>query len=138
MIKKEASIIFIVLIISNVLLWTGMLSTDGIIIQRDLNSPIFEQNYKRYYFPLWNDFTSEPNFERLSRLLYASPFLFLVSIGIPPTLIPKIAIVGTYSLLTISIYLFLEAFVKNLAMKAKNYSNLKFRPDKICLLAGSL
>jgi len=137
MIKKQASIIFIVLIISNVLLWTGMLSTDGIIIQRDLNSPIFEQNYKRYYFPLWNDFTSEPNFERLSRLLYASPFLFLVSIGIPPTLIPKIAIVGTYSLLTISIYLFLEAFVKNLAMKAKNYSNLKFRPDKICLLAGS-
>jgi len=50
MIKKEASIIFIVLIISNVLLWTGMLSTDGIIIQRDLNSPILNKIIKDTIF----------------------------------------------------------------------------------------
>ena len=57
-------IIPILLVVPNILLWSGILAVDGIIIQRDFNFPIFNENFERAYFPLWNDITSQTNIER--------------------------------------------------------------------------
>ena len=116
---KNYSIIAL-LVLPNILLWGGILAADGIIIQRDFNFPIFKENFEKYYFPLWNDLTSQSNMERLPRLVLASPFILLVSAGISVSMVLKIFIISTFSFLTISMFLFLSTILKQ--TNFRNYS----------------
>src|SRR6185436_11554539 len=89
-------IIPVLLVVPNILLWSGILAVDGIIIQRDFNFPIFNENFEGSYFPLWNDVTSQTNIERFPRLVMMSPFIGLSMLGVDISIITKIMIVGTF------------------------------------------
>jgi len=99
-------IIFFVLI--NLALFYGIFSKEGIIINRDFNFPVFKENFIRYYYPLWNDITSQPNFEQIIRLpLRFFLFPLYVSISL------KLLIYFAYLLTSLSTYLYLsEVFNK--------------------------
>jgi len=75
------------LIVPNVLLWAGILTVDGVVIQRDFNFPIVNDNFEGSYFPLWNDVTSQTNIERLPRLVMMSPFILLSVLGVEAVII---------------------------------------------------
>src|SRR5947208_16843618 len=70
------------LIVPNVLLWAGILTVDWVVIQRDFNFTIVNDNFEGSYFPLWNDVTSQTNIERLPRLVMMSPFILLSMLGV--------------------------------------------------------
>jgi len=63
MIKRKQLFIFAILVTANVVLFSGIISTDGIIMSKDFSFPIRNENFQKYYFPLWNDLSSQPNFE---------------------------------------------------------------------------
>src|SRR5207244_5144035 len=96
------------LIVPNVLLWAGILTVDGVVIQRDFNFPIVNDNFEGSYFPLWNDVTSQTNIERLPRLVMMSPFILLSMLGVEAAIISKIMIVTTFAFITITSYLFIK------------------------------
>src|SRR2546426_1835163 len=96
------------LIVPNVLLWAGILTVDGVVIQRDFNFPIVNDNFEGSYFPLWNDVTSQTNIERLPRLVMMSPFILLSVLGVEAVIISKIKIVNTFSLIKINSYFFIK------------------------------
>src|SRR2546427_11649177 len=85
------------LIVPNVLLWAGILTVDGVVIQRDFNFPIVNDNFEGSYFPLWNDVTSQTNIERLPRLVMMSPFILLSVLGVEAVFILNIMIVNTFT-----------------------------------------
>lgn len=60
---------------------------------------------------------SQPNIERLSRLAMSSPYLGIVSLGVPSQMIPKLAIAITYTFMTLSMYAFLTALLRHLGSK---------------------
>src|SRR2546426_5368807 len=88
------------LIVPNVLLWAGILTVDGVVIQRDFNFPIVNDNFEGSYFPLWNDVTSQTNIERLPRLVMMSPFILLSVLGVEAVIILKIMIFNTFTFIT--------------------------------------
>src|SRR2546428_5941629 len=85
------------LIVPNVLLWAGILTVDGVVIQRDFNFPIVNDNFEGSYFPLWNDVTSQTNIERLPRLVMMSPFILLSVLGVEAVIILKIILLNTFT-----------------------------------------
>src|SRR5437870_10774820 len=99
------------LIVPNVLLWAGILTVDGVVIQRDFNFPIVNDNFEGSYFPLWNDVTSQTNIERLPRLVMMSPFILLSMLGVEAAIISKIMIVTTFAFITITSYLFIKSLL---------------------------
>src|SRR2546425_597858 len=99
------------LIVPNVLLWAGILTVDGVVIQRDFNFPIVNDNFEGSYFPLWNDVTSQTNIERLPRLVMMSPFILLSVLGVEAVIISKIMIVTTFTFITITSYLFIKSLL---------------------------
>lgn len=104
--RREIFIIFSILIIISA--WINVILVDGVIIHRDFCFPLFSENFLRYYYPTWNDFTSQNNIERFSRLFIMIPLLFMAYLGISPTILLKIFIIYTYLLMSISMYLFLK------------------------------
>lgn len=101
-----------VILLPNIVLWAGIFGVDGIIIQRDFNFPVYNDNFEAAYFPIWNEFTSQTNMERLPRLLMMSPFIMLSYVGIDVSLILKIMILGAFTLITTSTYLFLSSLLR--------------------------
>jgi hypothetical protein len=101
---------FLILVL-NIVVWSGIIFQDGIIINRDFNYPIFSANLERRYFPLWNDITSQPNIESLPRLVLFSPYLFLVTIGIQVAILLKLIIISTFSLCTFTFLFFMKSFL---------------------------
>jgi hypothetical protein len=101
----------LVLILPNILFWTGILTVDGTIIQRDFNFPLFNENFEKSYFPLWNDITSQTNIERFPRLVMMSPFLILSGLGVEISIITKIMIIGAFTVITTTSYLFIKSLV---------------------------
>src|SRR5437867_11120813 len=99
------------LIVPNVLLWAGILTVDGVVIQRDFNFPIVNDNFEGSYFPLWNDVTSQTNIERLPRLVMMSPFILLSMLGVEVVIISKIMIVATFTFITITSYLLIKSLL---------------------------
>src|SRR2546422_8441698 len=97
------------LIVPNVLLWAGILTVNGIVIQRDFNFPIVNDNFEGSYFPLWNDVTSQTNIERLPRLVMMSPFILLSVLGVEAVFILKIIILNTFTFITNTSYLFIKS-----------------------------
>lgn len=98
----------------NSCLWAGIINTDGIIIQRDFNFPVFKESFQKQYYPLWNDLTSQPNFERLPRLVLFAPFIALSEAGVEIPILLKIMIISMFTFLSISMYLFLSSLLKHL------------------------
>ena len=97
-------LLFFVLI--NLVLFFGIFSNEDIIINRDFNFPVFEESFVRYYYPLWNDITSQPNFEQIIRLpLRFFLFLFDVSLSL------KLLIYLAYLLTSVSTYFYLSEIV---------------------------
>lgn len=127
MIKKKQFFVFaIFLLVPNVLLLSGIITTDGIIMSGDFTFPIRSENFQKYYFPLWNDLASQPNFERLPRLVMLSPFIALASAGVEVSAVLKIFVVSTYTFLTLSMYVFLESIQKYFGLKEKLGSKTEF------------
>ena len=87
----------------------GILTVDGTIIQRDFNFPLLNENFEKSYFPLWNDITSQTNIERFPRLIMMSPFLTLSMLGIPVSIITKVMIIGAFTVITSTSYLFIKS-----------------------------
>jgi hypothetical protein len=119
MIKRKQLFIFAILVTANVVLFSGIISTDGIIMSKDFSFPIRNENFQKYYFPLWNDLSSQPNFERLPRLVMLSPFILLASTGIEISIVLKTFVVATYTFLTIAMYVFLQSIQKYFNLKEK-------------------
>lgn len=117
MIKRKQLFIFAILVSANVQLFSGIIRTDGIIMSGDFTFPIRNENFEKYYFPLWNDLSSQPNFERLPRLVMLSPFILLASAGIEISVVLKTFVIATYTFLTLTMYVFLQSI--------QNYFNLK-------------
>jgi hypothetical protein len=99
------------LIVPNILLWAGILAVNGVIIQRDFNFPLNNENFEGAYYPLWNDVTSQTNIERFPRLVMMSPFLALSMMGVEVAAITKIMIVSTFTLITCTSYLFIKSLL---------------------------
>src|SRR3989442_15711198 len=97
------------LIVPNVLLWAGILTVDGVVIQRDFNFPIVNDNFEGSYFPLWNDVTSQTNIERLPRLVMMSPFILLSVLGVEAVFFFKKNIFKHFSLITNNPYFFIKS-----------------------------
>jgi hypothetical protein len=107
----------ILILVPNILLWTGIISEDGLIMTGDLNFPITNENFVKYYFPLWNDLTSQNNFDRIQRLPMMSPFIALAAMGLDVSIVVKLFFISTYTLLTFSMYLFLQSVQRQLTAK---------------------
>jgi hypothetical protein len=75
----------------------------------DFSFPIRQENFEKYYYPLWNDLRSQTNIERIPRLIMMSPYLLLSEVGIDVSAVLKIYLITTYSVLTISMFLFIES-----------------------------
>jgi hypothetical protein len=115
-------IIPVLLIVPNIVLWAGILAVDGIIIQRDFNFPIFNENFEGSYYPLWNDISSETNIERFPRLVMMSPFIALSMLGIEVSVILKVMIISAFAFITTTTYLFATALLRRLEKKPKAMS----------------
>jgi len=100
-----------ILIVPNILLWVGILAVDGVVIQRDFNFPLYNENFEGAYYPLWNDDTSQTNIERFPRLVMMSPFIALSMMGVEVAAITKIMIVSTFALITCTSYLFIKSLL---------------------------
>jgi hypothetical protein len=107
----------ILILVPNLLLWSGIIGTDGIILKGDVNFPVTNENFVKFYFPLWNDLTSENNFDRIQRLPMMSPFIALAALGLDVSIVVKLFFISTYTLLTFSMYLFLQSVQKQIAAK---------------------
>jgi hypothetical protein len=107
----------ILIIVPNILLWIGIIGTDGILMKGDLNFPITNENFVKQYFPLWNDLSSQNNFDSIQRLPMMSPFIALAALGLDATIVVKLFFISTYILLTFSMYLFLQSVQKQIAVK---------------------
>jgi len=94
--------VFAFLALSVFFAFFGIFSKEGIIINRDFNFPVFRENFIRYYYPLWNDITSQPNFEQITRLPLR---LFLFPLDVSLSL--KLLIYLAYLLTLLSMYLYL-------------------------------
>ena len=103
---KNNIIIFLFFAFINLILFFGIFSREGIIINRDFNFPIFRENFIRYYYPLWNDITSQPNFEQIIRLPLR---LFLFPLEVSLSL--KLLIYFAYLLTSLSTYLYFSKIV---------------------------
>ncbi len=118
--RKLKGLHLIVLILINVILWTGILSSnDGIIIQRDFNFPILNDNFVKSYYPLWNDISSQPNIERLPRLIIYSPFLILAQLGLEVAFILKILIIGAFTFVSLAMFLFCRSLLQHFKIEVK-------------------
>lgn len=111
-ISSRKLIIPTLLIVPNILLWAGILSVDGTIIQRDFNFPIYNENFEGSYYPLWNDVISQTNIERFPRLVMMSPFLVLSMMGVEVAVITKVMIISAFAFMVISTYLFTKALMQ--------------------------
>ena len=123
MIRKIKGLHFIVIIILNIVLWTGILSeNEGIIIQRDFNFPISNDNFIKSYYPLWNDIASQPNTERLPRLVIYLPYLMLAQTGLDVSFILKILIISTFTFLSLAMFLFCKLLLQYFRIEVKGHS----------------
>jgi hypothetical protein len=114
---------FIVIILVNVVIWTGILSiNNGVIIQRDFNFPLSNDNFIKSYYPLWNDISSQPTIERLPRLVIYLPYLMLAQAGLEVSLILKILIIGTFTFLSITMFLFCRSLLQHFRIEVKGHS----------------
>lgn len=120
------------LIVPNILLWAGILAVDGVIIQRDFNFPLYNENFESSYHPLWNDVTSQTNIERFPRLVMMSPFLALSMMGVEVAVITKVMIISAFAFMVISTYLFTKAL-----MQRFNLINGRSFTAKLVPLIGS-
>jgi hypothetical protein len=84
-------------------LFIGIFSGEGIIINRDFNFPVFKENFVRYYYPLWNDMASQPNFEQITRL----PVRFFL-FPLDPSLSVKLIIYLAYLLASLGMYFYVS------------------------------
>ena len=107
----------LILAVINFIFLLGILSEEGIIIHRDFNFPVFRENFIRYHYPLWNDILSQPNIEHLVRLPIRLPFLFLIHLGIPVSIILKLMIYFAYLLSSISMYLYISEILQREKMR---------------------
>jgi hypothetical protein len=114
---------FIVIILLNIVIWTGILSiNNGVIIQRDFNFPLSNDNFIKSYYPLWNDISSQSNIERLPRLVIYFPYLMLAQVGLEVSLILKILIISTYTFLSLTMFLFCRSLLQHFRIEVKGYS----------------
>jgi hypothetical protein len=121
--RKIKGLHFIVIILLNVVLWSGILSVNnGITIQRDFNFPISNDNFMKSYYPLWNDISSQPNIERLSRLVIYLPYLVLAQVGLEVSIILKILIISTFTFLSLAMFLFCRSLLQHFKIEVKGYS----------------
>ena len=102
----------LILSITNIILWSGVIFQKGIIIQRDFNFPLLRQNFVRYHYPIWNDLMSKPNIESFPRLPLRLPFILLAKAGVSIPVILKIMLVTTYIFVSFAMYLFLKELLK--------------------------
>jgi hypothetical protein len=123
--SKHRYLTLVALIVPNIVIWMGLFMADGIIIQRDFNFPIFNDNFESAYFPLWNEFTSQTNIERFPRLVMMAPFLGLSMLGVEISLILKIMIMGTFTVLTTGAYLFSQYLLRNVIVPAADTSKVQ-------------
>jgi hypothetical protein len=114
---------FIIIILVNVVIWTGILSVNnGVIIQRDFNFPQSNDNFIKSYYPLWNDISSKTNIERLPRLVIYLPYLMLVQVGLEVLLILKILIISTFTFLSLTMFLFCRSLLQHFRIEVKGHS----------------
>lgn len=102
----------IFLIIINIILWYGVIFQDGIVMQRDFNFPIFNENFISYSTYIWNDSMSQPNMEQIIRLFIRLPFIFLAYLGVGMDTILKLMILTTYTFVSISMFIFINEVYK--------------------------
>jgi hypothetical protein len=107
----------LLILVPNILLWTGIIGTNGIIMNWDLNFPITNENFVKNYYPLWDDLSSQNTFDRIQRLPMMSPFIALAALGLDVSIVTKLYFISTYTLLTFSMYLFLQSVQKQIAAK---------------------
>lgn len=123
--KLLNSVIFIptVIIVLNVLLWSGiLLVNEGVIIQRDFNFPYISENFVKAYYPIWNDISSQSNIENLPRALIYLPFIAMAALGLEVTLVLKTLIIATFIFLTAAMYLFGSNLLKRLNLSTGRYN----------------
>jgi hypothetical protein len=123
-IGKIRGLHFAVIIVLNVVFWSGILSVDeeDVIIQRDFNFPTTNDNFIKSYYPVWNDISSQPNIERLSRLVLYLPYLVLAQVGLDVSFILQILIVSTFTFLTLAMFLFCRSLLEYFKMDIKGYN----------------
>jgi len=130
---KECSRCWLAIVIAgavavNILLFPKVVLTNGFPMHSDFNFPLYSENFIRYYYPTWNDITSQSNIERIVRLVMLSPFLFLARLGVPVNIIIKIYIIYVYALGVTFFYLFASELARALKVYDENLNEDKAKP----------
>jgi hypothetical protein len=119
-ITKIKGLHFIAIILLNIVFWTGILSVnEDIIIERDFNFPASNDNFVKSFYPLWNDVSSQPNVERLARLVVYLPYLILAQMGLEISILLKVLIISTFTFLTIAMFLFCRSLLQHFKIEVK-------------------
>ena len=114
---------FIIIILLNIVIWSGILSVNnGVIIQRDFNFPLSNDNFIKFYYPLWNDNSGNQNIERLPRLAIYFPYILLAQVGLEVSLILKILIISTFTFLSLTMFLFCRSLLQHFRTEVKGHS----------------
>jgi hypothetical protein len=121
--RKIRGLHFIIIILVNVVFWSGILSVNnGVISQYDFNFPLSNDNFVKSYYPLWNDISSQPNIERLPRLVIYLPYLMLAQVGLEFLLIQKILIISTFTFLSLAMFLFCRSLLHHFNIEVRGHS----------------
>ena len=123
MVTRIEGLRFIIIIVLNVIFWSGILSVnEGIIIERDFNFPSSNDNFIKSYSSVWNDISSQPNIERLPRLVIYLPYLMLAQAGLEVSFILKILIISTFTFLSLAMFLFCRSLLQHFKIEVKGQS----------------
>jgi hypothetical protein len=121
--RRKKGLHFIIIIFVNVIIWNGILSVNnGVIIQRDFNFPLSNDNFISSYYPLWNDISSQQNIERLPRLVMYLPYLMFAQVGLEVSSILKILIISTFTFLSLTMFLFCRSLLQHFRIEVKGHS----------------
>jgi len=126
--RRWLAIVIAGAVLAGILLFPKVVLTRGFPMHSDFNFPLYNENFIRYYYPTWNDITSQSNIERIVRLVMLSPFLFLAWLGVPVDIIVKLYVVYVYTLGVVFFYLFASELARALNVYGDSLSEEKARP----------
>ena len=119
MIRKAQALPYAIIVLLNIILWAGILPNQGIILERDFNFPLSGDNFIKSYYSAWNDVSSQPNIERLPRLVVYLPYLMLAQTGLEVSSILKIVIISAFSFLSLGMFLFCTSLLQHFKIEVK-------------------
>jgi hypothetical protein len=109
---KDWVLPLLLFLLVDTLLFSKVLFSPGVILFWDFTFPIESDNFLSYHYPLWNDITSQNNFETIYRLAPRFPLLLLVSWGVSPALVLKAMFVMPVLLAQFSFFIFARKVIK--------------------------